>query len=261
MKNILLSLGLLVGFQSSLMADVSVDEMTYEWLASSTNNAYYLPHFKKMFNLMKIKTLLEFGMGNETKYFLDICNKVISIEFITHGYGPEHFQHMLSLFKEIPNWIPIGFFSGYRGDFTFAPYRYLASEHVYKACSYQTTTHKNYAFIDDFYRIELNAFIANLIKCHKIDVAFVHSVLFLRSDLVEALFSKVNVIVALDTHCRKIGMDTDVYGYSRLTVPENYEEIYLPGGGGTTIWVVKKEAFYSLTEALKTYAQECNDRF
>ena len=199
MKKWLLALAMSASLHSSLRADISADEITYEWLTSEEGYTPYIPHFKKIFSLTKVKTLLEFGLGNGTKYFLDSCNKVISIDFITHGYGPGSLQHYLSFYQELPNWIPIAYFSGYRGECTFAPYKYLASEHVYKACSYQTVTHKNYALIDDFYRIELNAFINSLIKCHKIDLAFVHPVLFLRSDLVELLFSKVNVIVATET--------------------------------------------------------------
>jgi hypothetical protein len=255
MKKWLLALGVLIGLHSSVNAE-SADEITYEWLTSNEGNTHYIPHFKKIFSLTKVKTLLEFGMGNATKYFLDSCNKVISIDFITHGYGPHTLQHFLSFFQEFPNWIPIAFFSGYRGDSTWPPYKYLGSEHVYKACSYQTVTHKNYALIDDFYRLELNAFINSLFKCHKIDLAFVHPVLFLRSDLVELLFSKVNVIVATETQSRMAGDDADVYGYFRLHVPEDYEEIYLPGGSGTTVWVTKKESFTAFTENLKKYVDE-----
>jgi hypothetical protein len=257
MKKWLLTLGVIAGLHSSVPAEIITDGMDDKWLASIENYTYFIPHFKKLFSLIKTKTLLEFGMGAGTKYFLDTCNKVISIDFITHGYGPAVYQHFTSIYQEFPNWIPIAFFSGYRGDCTFAPYKYLASEHVYKACSYQTATYKNYAAIDDFYRIELQAFIASLQKCHKIDVAFVHPKLYLRSDLVELLFSKVPVIVATETKSRGEGnKEIDLLGYHRLVCPDDYEEIYLPGGAGTTVWVAKKETHYPLVQALKKYAEE-----
>jgi hypothetical protein len=233
------------------------DDITYELLTESgPNHIAYIPHFKILFNTIKIRTLLEFGQNIGTKYFLDNCNKVIGVDFISHGYGPGTFQSYLSLFAECPNWIPIAYFTGYQGSFPYwAPYKYLASEHVYKACSYQDVTHKSYTSIDDFYRYELGSFIKNLTKCHKINLAFVHPVLYLRSDLVELLFSKVDIIVAYDTHCRQVGEPADVYGYHRLQAPDNYEEIFLIGGAGTTVWVCKEEKYQNLIDTLKRYAQ------
>lgn len=228
------------------------DDITYTFLTEpGPNRVDYIPHFKTIFDAIKIKTLLEFGENVGTKYFIDSCNKVISVDFITHGYGPGTLQSYLSLFAECPNWIPIVYFSGYQGSYPYwAPYKYLASEHVYKACSYQTVTHKSYATIDNFYRVELEAFIKNLIKCHKIDLAFVHPILYLRSDLVELLFSKVGIIVAYDTNCRHGGEIDDVFGYFRLQVPDDYEEFFLPGGAGTTVWVSKQEKYQKLRDAL-----------
>ena len=205
---------------------------------------------------MKIKTILEFGQNVGTKYFIDKCNKVIGVDFISHGYGPGSFQSYMALYAECPNWIPIVYFTGYQGSFPYwAPYKYLASEHVYKACSYQDVTHKSYAHIDNFYRVELDAFIKNLAKCHKIDLAFVHPVLYLRSDLVELLFSRVGIIVAYDTNSRYSGQGDDKFGYTRLQVPEDYDELFLKGGNGTTVWISKQEKYQKLADTLKQYAQ------
>lgn len=238
-------------------SEFKAEDLTYDLLTEpGPDRIDYLPHFKKIFNTLKIKTLLEFGENNGTKVFLDTCNKVISVDFITHGYGPGTFQNYLSLFAECPNWIPIAYFSGYQGPYPYwAPYKYLASEHVYRACSYQTVSHKSYTKIDDFYRLELEAFINNVIKCHKVDLAFIHPILYLRSDLIELLFSKVGIIVAYDTNCRAAGEKDDVYGYYHLNVAEEYEEIFLPGGAGTTVWISTKEKYQQLREELKLYAQ------
>jgi len=249
---------LLVCVQPVLSADFEfkAEDLTYDFLTQpGPNHIAYIPHFKKIFNSIKIKTLLEFGENDGTKFLIDSCNKVISVDFITHGYGPGTFQSYLSLFAECPNWIPIAYFSGYQGPFPYwAPYKHLASEHVYKACSYQTVSHKSYAKIDDFYRIELEAFIKNLIKCHKIDLAFIHPILYLRSDLIELLFSKIGIIIAYDTNCRAAAEPDDVYGYYHLKVPEDYEEIFLPGGAGTTVWISKKEMYQNLRDELRIYA-------
>ena len=249
-----------LSFTALSFAGSKTDHITYEWLTTPGDGyTHYIVHFKKIFQLTKIKTLLEFGMGMGTKYFLDKCNKVLSIDFITHGYGPGPFQSYLDLYQECPNWIPIAYFSGYQGNFpSWAPYKYLASEHVYKACTYQTVTHKNYALIDDFYRTELDSFIKSLTKCHNIDCAFLHPTLFLRGDLIELLFSQVPIIIATETNCRQAGEENDVYGYSRLRVSHAYEEIFLPGDSGMTLWITKKESYAPLIKALKKYAASFN---
>jgi hypothetical protein len=194
-------------------------------------------------------------LGYSTKYFLDHCNKVISVEFVTPGCGPDWFKKTLTLYRDdYSNWIPIAFFTGHQTDVNWAPYKYFGSESVYKAASYQSATHKNYALIDDFYLKEMDAFISRLTQSHNIDVAFVDAGIYLRGDLVQLLFGKVPVILAHDTNVRMPG-GNDVYGYSRVVTPEEYEEIFIEIGPGTTVWVVKNEKFKNLIEALTTYAE------
>lgn len=215
---------------------------------------YFVP-FSKIFSKIKTKTVLEFGVSDATKYFLDSCGKVISVEVITHGYGPESLKRFLSQYQAYSNWIPISYFSGFQGDTTFSPYKYLGSEAVYKAASYQSATHKNYALQDDFYLVELEAFIKNLVRFNKIDVAFVNtSGITLRGDLAQLLFGKVPVILAQDTSSRTFQIPDDLYGYCRMEIPENYEEIHLPASG-TTAWILKETKYQELIEELNNYAK------
>lgn len=264
MKKILTSILVIACFLSS-KADGAVErirspeEITYEWLVDlGTTTAYtdHVPHFKKIFEHLKVKTFLEFGVGYSTKYFLDSSKKVISVEFVTHGYGPSWIMECIDLYHDYSNWIPLIYFTGFKGDTDWAQYKYLGSEHVYKAVSYQTVTHKNYALIDDFYLNELNAFISNLVKCYNINVAFVDSGLYLRGDLVQLSFNKIPVIVAHDTTVRALGQTGDVYGYSRIVTPENYEEIFIQHGQGTTVWIIKTDPYKKLTEEIKKYASD-----
>ena len=213
-----------------------------------------IPHFEELFKQTRVKTLIEFGMGPLTADFLDSCNKVISIEFVTPGYGPGNYLTQLEHYREAANWIPVVYFSAFSGDTNFAPYKYLGSESVYRAASYQCATHKDYSLIDPFYLTELSAFVGNFVRFHRIDVAFVNSFgIYNRGDLVQVLFEKVPIIVAYDTNVRKD--ENDLYGYSRLKTPENYEEIYIPTGRGTTLWIDKKEKFQQLIQNIKDYAQ------
>lgn len=236
-----------------------VDQITYEWLV----NEAVLPHdtqhvkvFKKLFESARVKTLLEFGLGYSTKYFLDHCNKVISVDVISHGYGPATMQKFLRVYADYSNWIPIAFFSGYMGcDYSWAPYKHLGSESVYKATSYQHAHHKNYANLDGFYLVELEAFISNLLKYNKVDVAFVGHAIFIRGDFVQLLFEKVPFIIAHNTEARRVSNPDDIYGLSRVVTPDSYEEIFFPVKGGTTLWVSRQEKYKKVIEVLQAYAK------
>lgn len=248
-----------IGSLQALSEIQEASDITYEWLEEAGHIDSYtdhIRHFKYIFSRYKVKAFLEFGVGYSTKFFLDECRKVISVEFVTHGYGPEWIKRCLGLYQDFSNWIPLVYFTGYQGNTDWAPYKYMGSESVYKAVSYQTVTHKNYALMDDFYMLELGAFIKNLVKYNNVNIAFVDSGLFLRGDLVQLLFDKVPVILAHDTRTRAMGLKDDVYGYSRIVCPENYEEIFVPYGNGTTIWVMKNQELGGLTRDLQVYADE-----
>lgn len=209
-------------------------------------------YFRTISSQTKVRGVLQFGVTPATEFLLDNFNKVISVEFVTNGYGPAIMTEALGAYKGYSNWIPIVFFTGYQGDIQWAPYKYLGSESVYKAVSYQTSTHKNYALIDDFYQVELNAFTVNLLKCHRIDVALIDGAFFLRGDLVQLLFNKLPIIVAVNTNPRAAGIKDDVLGLSRIVTPDNYEEIYLPlEPGGVTVWAIRNEKNKNLIQALK----------
>ncbi|MBI2743544.1 MAG: hypothetical protein HYX48_06475 [Chlamydiales bacterium] len=249
---------LLIG--SSALSAGEPTEIDPAWLAKIGDRAEYIDythHFQRLFKKLKVRTFLEFGVGFATKSFLDSCNKVISVEFITNGYGPEGMKNFLEHYKGYSNWIPLAFFTGYIGDTSWAPYKHQGSESVYKANSYQAATHKNYAPIDDFYLVELNAFILNLMRSNHIDAAFVDSGSYIRGDLVQLLLGKVPVVLACNTHCRLTGEKDDIYGYGRIQTPDNYEEIYIPKGAGTTAWVSRSPEYKEIAQDLKKYALEC----
>ncbi|HSX13105.1 MAG TPA: hypothetical protein VLE96_01615, partial [Chlamydiales bacterium] len=215
--------------------------------------ADYIPFFKKLFERLKVRTFLEFGIGYRTKYFLDHTSKVISVEFITNGHNPKQMREYVNLYRNITNWTPIAFFSGYEGDMSWAPYKYMGSENVYKADSYQCANHRSYASINGFYKDELNSFISNLFKAYKATVSFVQPPIYLRGDLVQLLFDKSQIIIAQHTGIRYIGLKDDLYGYSRVVTPDNYEEIYLPNAG-ITVWMIKNDLTQELIAETKKYA-------
>lgn len=215
-------------------------------LLTPANAALTEDYLQDIFNHSKVKTTLEFGLDKYTPYFLESSTKVISIEFITHGYGPENMKAAIERYKGYSNWIPIAFFTGYHGDVNWAPYRYYGSESVYKATSHQGFHGTSYTPIDDFYVTELGSFINNLKKCYKIDVAFIGGCIYLRGDLVQLLFDKVPVIIGTGNPSQSI------YGYPFMKGSDNYEAIYI-SPYNTTVWIVKKDEYQSLIETLKKY--------
>lgn len=250
-KTLLTLLTTLSLFASSVQ---SPEDVTYEWLTQvgdDDGGSEFVICLKEIFNTMKVKSFLEFGVGYSTKYLLDSCQRVLSIEVITNGYGPQKLRRFIEFYRDYSNWVPIAYFSGYRGDMSWAPYKYFGSDSVYKACSYTCATCLSYEPIDPFYLKEMDEFLSNLIKYNKIEVALIHPILFLRGDLVRLLFNKVPIIVGFHTAARMRGEENDVWGYGRLQVPDDYEEIYLPTSQGTTAWIAKKSSYQPLIENLK----------
>ncbi len=206
------------------------------------------PYIQTIFNHLKVKTILEFGISGNTRFFLASSNKVISIEFITNGYGPDNLRHHIEKNRDFQNWVPIAYLSGYHGDAGWAPYKYYGTESVYKATSYISANHKSFASIDDFFITEIGAFVTNLKKCYKIEVAHVGGSILIRGDLIQLLFDKVPIIVGTNSQFSGI----DFYGYGNIRTPDSYEEIRL---GGDTVWVSRKEEYRSLLNALKSQSR------
>jgi hypothetical protein len=231
----------------------NADLITYDWLIQSKTHPE-VAIFHQIFSKVKVKNLLEFGVGAPTKYFLDRCNKVVSVEFVTYGCGPENIRKYINFYQEAYNWVPVVFFTGYPGDTGWATYKYLGSYAVYKAVSYQSANQRSYASVDDFYILEMNAFVKSITKMRPINVAFVNCSLYLRGDLVQIMFDKSPIIVANSTSVRYQGLSDDVYGYSRIQTPANYEEIFISQDGGLTVWIEKKEEYSSLIDTLRHYA-------
>ncbi|HSX10881.1 MAG TPA: hypothetical protein VLF94_04105 [Chlamydiales bacterium] len=242
-----------------LRGPTQVADITYEWLTeggAQDHDTHHVRLWKEIFSRVKNKSLLEFGLGYSTKYFLDHCKKVTSVDIITYGYGPGILKKLLGIYSGYSNWIPIAFFSEDRGyDYSWAPYKHFGSGSVYKATSYQGAYRKNYAEIDNFYQIELNHFVSKLVKYNKVGLAFVGHAICLRGDIVQIYLShQIPVIVSHNSENRHNGVAEDMYGLSRVVTPDNYEEIYFPLPGGTTAWIMKTAENEELIDALKKFA-------
>lgn len=214
----------------------------------------HIRHFKLIFDQMKVRTFLEFGVGLSTKYFLEKSEKVISVEFVTHGTGPEWLIHCMQLFQNYRTWMPIAYLSGYNEDTKWARYQYNGLESVYQAAAYQPVHRKSYREIDSSFLGDLDNFILQQTAGNNVDIAFVDAGVCLRGDLVTTLFNKVPIIVAHDFGSKATIVLNDIYGYGRIIVPDNYVEIVIPFGMGTAFWIVKDEKYQKIIQDLTAYS-------
>ncbi|HRD56147.1 MAG TPA: hypothetical protein PLC42_07100 [Parachlamydiaceae bacterium] len=244
----------------NLSADLwiqNAEEITEEFLIKTSASCHYtehVAHLKQVFTHMPVKGFLEFGVGFSTKYFIDQCEKVISVEFVTPGSGPDWLKYCLDLYHNYPNWTPIAYFSGNGLETDWAPNKYMGIESVYKAAAYQPVTRKSYAPIDSSFLEDFHQFIVAQTVENQIDVAFVDCGICLRGDLVQSLFNHVPIIAAHDVGRKEVRYLDDVYGYGRIEVPENYVEIYVQKGMGTAFWIKNEFQYASLIEKLNNYA-------
>ena len=237
----------------------NAEEITEEWLLNAgaeTGYTEHVSHFKRLFKTVKVRTFLEFGVGFSTKYFIDKCQKVISVEIVTPGTGPEWLKYCIDLYRSYDTWKPIAYFAGNGLDTSWAPYKYMGAESVYKAAAYQPVHRKSYALIDPSFLDDLHNFVTQQVVENEIDVAFVDAGVCIRGDLVQVLFNKVPIIVAHDVARKEIRHLDDVYGYGRVVVPENYIEIYIPFGMGTAFWVKKEDKYLKVIKDLQNYANK-----
>ncbi|MES2122572.1 MAG: hypothetical protein V4492_07335 [Chlamydiota bacterium] len=245
-------------FVTTLFCDsTKAENITYDFLVETgemTGDCDHIPVFEKILETIKVRTLLEFGLGYSTKYFLDTCSKVISVEFVSTTWETDWIKECLNLYRGSSNWVPVVYFSNFNGDFSWAPYKYHGSDALYRARYFFILTGQSYADFDRSYQNEMQFFLSMLTKYNTIDVAFVDSGMVLRADIVQVLFEKIPVILANDT--KPSYLEQNPYGLASLQVPANYEEIRISRGVGTTVWVKKTEELAPLIQALKNGSSE-----
>lgn len=221
----------LQGFQSDFLTYLRLVE-----IAEKTGYNDHIPHFRRLFNTTPIKGFLECGCGYSTAYFLNHAEKVISVEYVTPGYGAELFQTYKSLYSDRPNWIPMIYNAN------------LRSNSFNNACAYQCTMHKDYALIDPTYLRELDQHFKSLLHeakagGYEINVALVDTGIYLRGDLVKLLLAnKVPIVIghgtASDTGIKE---KENLYGWNKVVTPPDYIKIFIPYGQGTTFWIHETE--------------------
>ena len=235
------------------------DQITEEWLVGQgtlTGYTEHVRHFKRLFSKMEVKGLLEFGVGFSTKYFMDHAEKVISVEFVTPGTGPEWIKFCIDLFRNSTNWTPIVYFTGSGLDTSWAPNKYMGADSVYRAAAYQPAHYASYATLDSTFLDDLQSFVELQVSKNVIDVAFVDAGVCIRGDLVQVLFNHVPVIVAHDIAPLDRRHIDDVYGYGRLIIPDNYVEVHVTDGMGTAFWILNEPQYQEVIRDMQAYVAE-----
>ena len=218
---------------------MNAKEITYNFLfdmGELTSYTNHISHFKELFSMTKVDTFLEFGCGYSTKYFIDNCEKVISVEFQTDGTDLEWMEKCRLMFADCENWEGID---------------YIASKKFSDACGHQCSAKTDPAKVDPTYVTELDGFIKSILSQHRVDVAFVDAGIYIRGDMVELLLqNKVPIVIAHDT-ASDDGKQVGQYGWFKIKSLDNYEKIFISYGNGTTFFIDKKEQ--ALINKIKAY--------
>ncbi len=213
----------------------TLDLFTYEALAGSEWTDH-VRAFRKLFEVEKVDAFLEFGVGLGTKFFLDQCSKVTSIELLVkdrYTYVIPWYCDCLDLFRKYSSW---------------SPSLHIFSQAVNDANNLAINNVNPEIYRQD-YLIEMNQFLDQVFKNGHYDVAFVDPGMHIRGDLVNALFGRVDIIAAHDTN-----FNSACYGWYKVETPENYEKITCSFGSGITFWIVKsrEDLIRKFKTALKT---------
>ncbi len=192
------------------------DAFTYDNLV---NEIYtdHVQHFAKLFNQVKVDGFIEFGLGKGTKYFLDHCDRVTSVEILAEGQSDGWFNHCTALYAHVDHWNPILF----RGSSRMAFANNLAFGQ-----------HKDPTLYDSAYILEFKDLCEDVFKAQKYEVAFVDAGVHMRGELVNELFDRAEIIAAHDTNG-----GGKAYGWERINTPSNYVKIHCSEGVGVTFWV------------------------
>ena len=177
--------------------------------------------FEKIFSTVKVHNFLEFGMGIGTKFFLDNCDRVVSVELVIKSREKDilpWLPHCTKLYSSYNNWVP-GVMS-------------MSEKCDRASCIAQKYKHAPLEEAAECFK-EIDFLCEGLCAHQKFDVAFVDPGIFLRGDLVRALFGRVDIIVAHDSN------DTR-YGYCKAE-DERYVKIVDKRGQGTTVWINKNK--------------------
>ena len=192
---------------------------TYDPIGFDTSGAHgWIPYFERLFSIEKVGRILELGLGTGTRFLLDRCQEVVSVEFTSPGFTWNWDRTCLEDYKKRPSWK----YAEHQcsGAMMMADRQALAG---------------NYPNDNSPYMGEIKGLINKLTAPGKFDMAFVDLGLFVRGDFVNSLFGEVDIIAAHDTN-----ESAAHYGWNKINPPSDYERVDLKlGGMGCLFWIRK----------------------
>lgn len=198
-------------------------------------------HFAKLFACARIESLFEFGLGEGTKFFLDHCDEVKSLDIVPDNnrnikaINTRWHEQCVELF---------GFFyPRWNSELYYCSSAFSFADEI-------SNSGHDPELLDPSYLTEIKVLCDTYLQ-KKYDVIFVDPGTFLRADLINELFDRSDIIAAHDYREPAEHTYGGVYGWGKVRAPENYEKIYFSEGCGTVFWVNKEKK--DLIQALKTY--------
>ena len=186
----------------------------------------HVQHFAKLFNCTKVRSFLEFGLGEGTKFFLDHCDEVFSIDIVPENnrevkkVNSDWFLQCLDIYQSYSNW---------RARLYFCTDACSQADEISNSMKDPALTHP-------FYLVELKILCDTWID-QRYDVIFVDAGTVLRADLVNELFDRADIIAAHDYWEVEEGQYGGVYGWGKIKAPAHYVKIFFKEGCGTVFWV------------------------
>lgn len=241
---VLFFLFLVVLGQTELRAEVDLKLRSYEYLAENPWTDH-VQHTAKLFQLLPVSSFLEFGMGEGTKFYLDQCDHVTSVETLGRLGRSIHercYQQCLSLYKNYPNWNPL---------------LYDCSSDICEAVDMVHEFQIDPAVIDPTYLEEIKELCDDLFAKRSYDVVLVDPGLILQGDIINELFDRTDIIVAHD-----FNGNSQLYGWYKIKTPAHYQLIHFTEGEGTAFWIKKTrgELIHQLQTLLRNASPDLKER-
>lgn len=176
-----------------------------------------------IFEKVKIKNALEFGLGDGTEYLLDNVDYLLSVELSVSELNKDWTEKIQNLLKERNIW---------KLEYVECPQSIIDSNILIQ---------KNQNQIDDkTYLKDLHVLIDGYLTEKKWDLVFVDPGIHHRGDIVNRCMEKdIDIILAHDTKF------PEIYGYSLIS-NDKYHKIEVKIHNGTTIWINKNYQNFDL---------------
>jgi hypothetical protein len=190
---------------------------------TATQDWHY--YFSEIFNHQKVDSILEFGLGVGTRFLLDNCQNLTSVELSKGDYNKEWYLRTRENLKDYENW---------KCDYIELPEDIIeADERAQKLL---------FPLEDVSYLKSLKMITDPYLEDKKYDIIFVDAGIHTRGDIVNLSFNKADIIAAHDTSRKKERVIQNIYGYNIVEVPEDYVELYYGCTYmGTTLWIKKSK--------------------